>query len=100
MSARRVVVAAAAALLLGIAAVFMGALSYERPGPSRTIRADGFELVGRHDLAGPERRFGALPTELVAQTEDVIVDARGYAYLSDKNQGLYVVRARPGRHTP
>jgi hypothetical protein len=24
----------------------------------------------------------------------VIVDARGYAYLSDKNQGLHVVRAR------
>jgi hypothetical protein len=41
----------------------------------------------------PDRRFGVLPTELVAQTEDVIVDARGFAYLSDKNQGLYVVRA-------
>jgi hypothetical protein len=45
----------------------------------------------------PERRFGVFPTELVAQTEDVIVDARGYAYFTDKNQGLYVVRARePG----
>jgi hypothetical protein len=42
----------------------------------------------------PERRFGVFPTELVTQTEDVIVDARGYAYLSDKNQGLHVVRAR------
>jgi hypothetical protein len=42
----------------------------------------------------PERRFGGFPTELVAQTEDVIVDARGYVYLSDKNQGLCVVRAR------
>jgi hypothetical protein len=42
----------------------------------------------------PERRSGVFPTELVAQTEDVIVDARGYAYLTDKNQGLYVVRAR------
>jgi hypothetical protein len=42
----------------------------------------------------PERRYGVFPTTLVTQTEDVIVDARGYAYLSDKNQGLYVVRAR------
>jgi hypothetical protein len=41
----------------------------------------------------PVRRFGVLPTRLVAQTEDVIVDARGYAYVSDKNQGLYIVRA-------
>jgi hypothetical protein len=29
----------------------------------------------------------------VTQTEDVLVDARGYAYVSDKNQGIYVVRA-------
>lgn len=42
----------------------------------------------------PERRFGVFPTRLVAQSEDVIVDARGYAYVSDKNQGLYVVRSR------
>jgi hypothetical protein len=42
----------------------------------------------------PDRRFGVFPTTLVAQTEDVIVDARGYAYFSDKNQGLIIVRAR------
>jgi hypothetical protein len=42
----------------------------------------------------PERRFGLFPTRLVAQSEDVIVDARGYAYFTDKNQGLHVVRAR------
>jgi hypothetical protein len=40
----------------------------------------------------PAERRGILPTELVAQTEDVLVDARGYAYVSDKNQGIYVVR--------
>jgi hypothetical protein len=50
--------------------------------------------VGYFVPPDPERRFGVFPTRLVAQTEDVIVDARGYAYLSDKNQGLYVVRAR------
>ena len=43
----------------------------------------------------PEERHGLFPTRLVAQTEDVIVDARGYAYFTDKNQGLYVVRRTP-----
>jgi hypothetical protein len=41
----------------------------------------------------PTRRLGPLPTGLVTQTEDVLVDARGYAYITDKNQGLYVVKA-------
>ena len=50
--------------------------------------------VGYFMPPDPQRRFGLFPTRLVAQTEDVIVDARGYAYLSDKNQGLTIVRAR------
>ena len=50
--------------------------------------------VGYFMPPDPEQRFGVFPTTLVAQTEDVIVDARGYAFLSDKNQGLYIVRAR------
>jgi hypothetical protein len=50
--------------------------------------------VGYFMPPDPERRFGVFPTELVAQTEDVIVDARGYAYFTDKNQGLYIVRTR------
>lgn len=49
--------------------------------------------VGYFMPPDPERRFGVFPTQLVAQTEDVIVDARGYAYFSDKNQGVYIVRA-------
>jgi hypothetical protein len=49
--------------------------------------------VGYFVPPDPERRFGVFPTKLVAQTEDVIVDARGFAYFSDKNQGLYVVRS-------
>jgi hypothetical protein len=40
----------------------------------------------------PGTRRGRLPTKLVAQSEDVLVDARGYVYLSDKNHGLYVLR--------
>jgi hypothetical protein len=41
----------------------------------------------------PAERRGLLPkTALVTQSEDVIIDARGYAYLSDKNHGIHVVR--------
>lgn len=41
----------------------------------------------------PTQRRGLLPkTELVTQSEDVLVDARGVIYLTDKNHGLHVVR--------
>jgi hypothetical protein len=49
--------------------------------------------VGYFVPPDPDQRHGVLPTDLVAQSEDVIVDARGYAYVSDKNQGVYIVRA-------
>jgi len=39
----------------------------------------------------PDERTGSLPTELVTQFEDVLVDARGYAYCTDKNHGLTVL---------
>jgi hypothetical protein len=43
----------------------------------------------------PTVRRGLLPrTALVTQSEDVLVDARGYAYLTDKNHGLHVLRHR------
>jgi hypothetical protein len=32
-----------------------------------------------------------LPARLVTQSEDVLVDARGFIYLTDKNHGLYVL---------
>ncbi|MBC7778849.1 MAG: alcohol dehydrogenase catalytic domain-containing protein, partial [Proteobacteria bacterium] len=41
----------------------------------------------------PVERRGPLPkTGLVVQSEDVVVDARGNVYLSDKNHGIYVLR--------
>ena len=41
----------------------------------------------------PVERRGVLPkTKLVGQTEDVLVDARGFIYITDKNHGLYVLR--------
>ena len=39
----------------------------------------------------PQVRRGPLPTKLVAQSEDVLVDRRGFIYLTDKNHGLYVL---------
>jgi hypothetical protein len=41
----------------------------------------------------PIVRRGPLPTtRLVAQTEDVVVDSRGFIYISDKNHGVYILR--------
>jgi hypothetical protein len=42
----------------------------------------------------PTSRYGPLPTsELVVQTEDVLVDRRGFSYLTDKHQGVWIVTA-------
>ncbi|WP_188196062.1 LVIVD repeat-containing protein [Nonomuraea sp. SYSU D8015] len=49
--------------------------------------------VGYFVPPDPTRRYGPMPEgRLVAQTEDVVVDRRGYIYISDKNQGIYVLR--------
>lgn len=49
--------------------------------------------IARFVPADPDRRFGPLPkSRLVAQSEDVLVDGRGYIYVSDKNQGIYILR--------
>ena len=45
----------------------------------------------------PETRRGPLPTDLVAQVEDVLVDRRGYAYVTDKNMGVTILRFNHGR---
>ena len=43
----------------------------------------------------PIERRGLLPqSRLVAQTEDVVVDARGNIYISDKNHGIYILRLK------
>ena len=48
--------------------------------------------VGSFVPPDPLVRRGVLPKTLTAQSEDVLVDARGYIYLTDKNHGLYVLR--------
>lgn len=40
----------------------------------------------------PENRIGTKPSRLVVQTEDVLVDRRGYIYISQKNQGVHILR--------
>ena len=40
----------------------------------------------------PKVRIGTKPSTLVEQTEDVLVDRRGFIYISQKNQGIYILR--------
>jgi hypothetical protein len=40
----------------------------------------------------PKERRGVLPKTLVAQSEDVVVDRRGFSYVTDKNHGLHILR--------
>jgi hypothetical protein len=42
--------------------------------------------------ADPKVRIGTKPSQLVAQSEDVLVDRRGCIYLSDKNHGIHILR--------
>jgi hypothetical protein len=49
--------------------------------------------IGYYVPPDPEKRLGPAPfTKLVCQSEDVLVDRRGYIYMTDKNQGLFVMR--------
>jgi len=49
--------------------------------------------VGYFMPPDPKDRRGVLPKDaLTVSSEDVLVDARGYIYVTDKNLGLYVLR--------
>lgn len=48
----------------------------------------------------PERTVGPKPTRPVAQSEDVLVDRRGYIYVSHKSQGIWVLRLADGATGP
>ena len=49
--------------------------------------------VARFVPADPTERIGPPPrSALVAQSEDVLVDRRGFCYVSDKNQGVHALR--------
>lgn len=49
-------------------------------------------IVGYYISDDPTTRRGPLPADLVTQYEDVLVDRRGYAYVTDKNAGVTVLR--------
>jgi len=49
--------------------------------------------VGHFVPPDPVERRGPQPSRLVPQSEDVVVDARGFIYVSDKNHGVYILRS-------
>ena len=52
--------------------------------------------VGWFVAPDPEVRRGPLPQSgLATQSEDVVVDARGNIFVSDKNHGVYILRYEP-----
>ena len=48
--------------------------------------------IAHYIPADPTERLGMLPKTLVTQSEDVLVDRRGYMYVTDKNHGLHILR--------
>ena len=40
----------------------------------------------------PTQRYGPVPSNFRVQSEDVLVDSRGYIYLTQKNQGIWILR--------
>jgi hypothetical protein len=49
--------------------------------------------VGYFVPPDPKKRIGTFPKgRLAVQTEDVLVDARGYIYITHKNQGLWILK--------
>ena len=49
--------------------------------------------VGWYVAERPVKRLGVLPRDLETQFEDVLIDRRGNIYCTDKNWGLFVLRA-------
>lgn len=48
--------------------------------------------VGYFIPPDPTERFGPVPSGSIVQSEDVLVDRRGYIYLSNKQQGIWILR--------
>lgn len=71
---------------------------------SARIRHQGPDPTGGERLfipPDPTANSGPLPKDVVAQTEDVLVDTRGYIYITDKNWGMWILRySGPNQPTP
>jgi hypothetical protein len=55
-------------------------------------------IAGYYIADDPPKRLGVLPKDLVIQAEDVLVDRRGYCYVTEKNTGLHVYSFAGHRH--
>jgi hypothetical protein len=49
-------------------------------------------IAGYYIPDDPQHRRGPLPKELVVQVEDLVVDRRGYIFMTEKNSGIYVLK--------
>lgn len=50
------------------------------------------EEIAHFVLEDPKERIGTKPSILTTQSEDILVDSRGYIYVTDKNHGLAVLK--------
>lgn len=52
-------------------------------------------ITGYYIPDDPKERRGPIPSKLVHQAQDVLVDRRGVIYMSEGNSGIYVLRHQP-----
>ena len=48
-------------------------------------------ITGYYIPDDPTQRRGPIPSKLVHQAEDVLVDRRGVIYMSEGNSGIYIL---------
>ena len=56
-------------------------------------------ITGYYIPDDPKERRGPIPSKLVHQAEDVLVDRRGVIYMSEGNSGIYILRHQ-GSYAP
>jgi hypothetical protein len=73
----------------------------ERGRVSRGSRVDAARAcpyVATVDIPDdPKQRRGPIPSKLVHQAQDVLVDRRGVIYMSEGNSGIYVFNHNPSQ---
>jgi hypothetical protein len=52
-------------------------------------------ITGYYIPDDPKQRRGPIPSKLVHQAEDVLVDRRGVIYMSEGNSGIYILTHHP-----
>ncbi len=53
------------------------------------------QICGYFIPEDPTVRRGPLPRELATQSEDLVIDNRGFIYVTDKNYGIFVLKYKP-----